>query len=102
MCRKPSEIRFAPLNKEQEYTGAELMDLYDVRFSPTQLTRQQDRNLGKFLHIIRNAPEYPIIYCKEEQVLSLPPIINSQRECSTNAADIRHQNRRRPHPKHLH
>jgi phenylalanyl-tRNA synthetase beta chain len=32
--------------------------------------------LGKFLHIIEDAPRYPVIYDKERRVLSLPPIIN--------------------------
>lgn len=41
----------------------------------------QDRHLSKFLHIIRDAPGYPIIYDKQDRVLSMPPIINSQRRC---------------------
>lgn len=30
MCRDPKEIKFAPLNKDQEYTAEELMEVYDV------------------------------------------------------------------------
>jgi phenylalanyl-tRNA synthetase beta chain len=41
---------------------------------------QNDRHLGRYLHIIRDAPAYPIIYDKHDRVLSMPPIINSQRE----------------------
>ncbi|KAL1405165.1 phenylalanine--tRNA ligase subunit beta [Vanrija albida] len=66
-CKDPHQIKFAPLNKDTEYTAAELMDVYD-----------QDRHLSKFLHIIRDAPGYPIIYDKHDRVLSMPPIINSQ------------------------
>ena len=36
-----------------------------------------DKHLGKYLHIIRDAPEYPVFYDSEHNVLSLPPIINS-------------------------
>ncbi|KAJ1568603.1 hypothetical protein HK405_000036 [Cladochytrium tenue] len=50
----PDEINFAPLNQEKS-----------------------DRKLSKFLHIIRDAPGYPIIYDSKRTVLSLPPIINS-------------------------
>lgn len=69
MCRDPHQIKFAPLNKETEHTAAELMTIYD-----------SDRHLSKYLPIIRDAPAYPIIYDKHDQVLSMPPIINSQRE----------------------
>lgn len=30
VCEDPKTIKFAPLNKDQEYTGEELMTLYDV------------------------------------------------------------------------
>ena len=39
---------------------------------------QSDRHLGKYLPIIRDSPVYPIIYDKEDRVLSFPPIINSE------------------------
>ena len=39
---------------------------------------QSDRHLAKYLPIIRNSPVYPIIYDKEDRVLSFPPIINSE------------------------
>ncbi|KAI9366740.1 hypothetical protein DFJ73DRAFT_805348 [Zopfochytrium polystomum] len=62
----PDEIKFIPLNQTQSMTGAELMTFYE-----------SDRKLSKFLHIIREAPRYPIIYDSKRTVLSLPPIINS-------------------------
>lgn len=40
---------------------------------------QTDRHLGKYLPIIRDSPVYPIIYDSEDKVLSMPPIINSNR-----------------------
>jgi phenylalanyl-tRNA synthetase beta chain len=39
---------------------------------------QSDRYLGKYLPIIRDSPVYPIIYDKDDRVLSFPPIINSE------------------------
>ena len=39
---------------------------------------QSDKHLSKYLHIIRDSPVYPIIYDKNETVLSMPPIINSE------------------------
>ncbi|KAJ3869430.1 phenylalanyl-tRNA synthetase subunit beta [Lentinula novae-zelandiae] len=65
-ARAPKDIKFAPLNKEQEYTAEELMNLYE-----------SDKQLSRYLHIIRDSPVYPIIYDAEDRVLSMPPIINS-------------------------
>lgn len=41
---------------------------------------QADRHLAKHLHLIKDAPAYPIIYDSKDRVLSMPPIINSQRK----------------------
>ncbi|KAH9811207.1 hypothetical protein DFH28DRAFT_982509, partial [Melampsora americana] len=62
----PTDIKFAPLNKETEYDATELMTLYE-----------SDKHLSKYLHIIRDYPVYPIIYDHSRTVLSMPPIINS-------------------------
>lgn len=64
----PTDIKFAPLNKETEYDATELMTLYE-----------SDKHLSKYLHIIRDYPVYPIIYDNSRTVLSMPPIINSNR-----------------------
>ncbi|CAG8646363.1 9182_t:CDS:10, partial [Funneliformis caledonium] len=61
----PKSIKFAPLNQPKEYDGEELMQFYET-----------DKNLGKFLHIIRDSSEYPVIYDANRVVCSLPPIIN--------------------------
>ncbi|GAA6009323.1 hypothetical protein JCM10207_004350 [Rhodosporidiobolus poonsookiae] len=62
----PNQIKFAPLNKPQEYTATEMMALY-----------KEDKHLSRYLHIIEDSPVYPIIYDSTRQVLSMPPIINS-------------------------
>ncbi|KAF2968647.1 hypothetical protein GQX73_g4891 [Xylaria multiplex] len=54
-AREPQNIRFAPLNQTKE------MD---------------DKHLSRYLHIIRDAPKYPVIYDSKGVVCSLPPIIN--------------------------
>lgn len=84
-ARAPKDIKFAPLNKTQTYDASELMTLYEVRFSrlytrlsiEVQLSLKSDRQLSKYLHIIRDSPVYPIIYDHKDRVLSMPPIINS-------------------------
>ncbi|KAI0284374.1 phenylalanyl-tRNA synthetase [Russula aff. rugulosa BPL654] len=66
-AKPPKDIKFVPLNKTQAYTAEELMTVYE-----------SDRHLSKYLPIIRDSPVYPIIYDKEDRVLSFPPIINSE------------------------
>ncbi|KZT42883.1 phenylalanyl-tRNA synthetase [Sistotremastrum suecicum HHB10207 ss-3] len=66
-ARAPEKIKFAPLNKDTEYTADQLMTVYE-----------SDKHLSRYLHIIRDSPVYPIIYDSRDQVLSMPPIINSQ------------------------
>ncbi|KAL1844856.1 hypothetical protein VTK73DRAFT_1659 [Phialemonium thermophilum] len=64
-ARAPRDVRFVPLNQTREMDGAELMGFYE-----------HDRHLGRYLHIIRDSPVYPVIYDADGVVCSLPPIIN--------------------------
>ncbi|TFY65646.1 hypothetical protein EVG20_g5451 [Dentipellis fragilis] len=66
-ARPPKDINFVPLNKEKSYTAEELITVYE-----------SDRHIGKYLHIIRDSPVYPIIYDAKDHVMSWPPIINSE------------------------
>ncbi|KAF2729629.1 phenylalanyl-tRNA synthetase beta chain [Polyplosphaeria fusca] len=61
----PEEIEFIPLNQTQKMNAKQLMEFYD-----------KDKHLGRYLHIIRDSPIYPVIYDSNRTVLSLPPIIN--------------------------
>ncbi|KAL2826860.1 hypothetical protein BDW59DRAFT_144844 [Aspergillus cavernicola] len=63
----PKDFRFVPLNQTKELDGEELMAFYD-----------KDKHLGKFLHIIRDSPVYPVILDSKRTVCSLPPIINGE------------------------
>ncbi|PGH17345.1 phenylalanine-tRNA ligase, beta subunit [Helicocarpus griseus UAMH5409] len=62
----PKDINFVPLNQTQRMNGEELMQFYE-----------KDKHLGKYLHIIRDSPLYPVVYDSNHTVCSLPPIINS-------------------------
>ncbi|GAW26081.1 putative phenylalanyl-tRNA synthetase [Rosellinia necatrix] len=64
-ARKPEDIKFRPLNQQKEMDGNELM-----------AHLESDKHLGRYLHIIRDAPQYPVIYDSKGVVCSLPPIIN--------------------------
>jgi phenylalanyl-tRNA synthetase beta chain len=61
----PKDINFVPLNQTKKMDGEELMKFYET-----------DRHLGRYLHIIRDAPVYPVIFDANKVVCSLPPIIN--------------------------
>ena len=62
---RPRDIKFIPLNQAQEMDGDQLMTFYE-----------KDKHLGRYLHIIRDSPVYPVIYDSNRTVCSLPPIIN--------------------------
>lgn len=61
----PKDIVFAPLNQTERMNGERLMEFYE-----------SDKNLKKFLPIIKDKPRYPVITDGKGVVLSLPPIIN--------------------------
>jgi phenylalanyl-tRNA synthetase beta chain len=48
------------------------------RYDP-HTAQQKHQQLGKYLHIIRDSPVYPVIYDSNRTVCSLPPIINGDR-----------------------
>ncbi|KAI3403996.2 FRS1 [Candida oxycetoniae] len=62
----PKDIKFKPLNQSKEFDGEELMVFYE-----------KDKNLSKYLPIIRDSPVYPVMLDSKRTVASLPPIINS-------------------------
>jgi phenylalanyl-tRNA synthetase beta chain len=66
-ARAPKDISFVPLNQTKKMDGAQLMTFYEM-----------DKHLGRYLHIIRDSPVYPVIYDANKVVCSLPPIINGE------------------------
>jgi phenylalanyl-tRNA synthetase beta chain len=74
----PKDIKFTPLNQTKEMNGEELMAFYD-----------KDKHLGRYLHIIRDSPVYPVIYDSNHDVCSLPPIINGdQSKITVNTKNV--------------
>ncbi len=64
-ARKPEEIRFLPLEADHEMTGTEILEHH-----PT----------GKvYAHLLEGAKMYPVFVDAKGEILSMPPIINSQR-----------------------
>lgn len=61
----PKDINFIPLNQTKKMNAEELMQFYE-----------NDKHLGRYLHIIRDKPVYPVIYDSQRIVCSMPPIIN--------------------------
>lgn len=61
----PKDINFAPLNQTKAMGAEEMMQFYE-----------NDKHLGRYLHIIRDKPVYPVIYDSQRIVCSMPPIIN--------------------------
>lgn len=67
-ARNPDLFEFVPLNQTKLMTGLEMMSFYE-----------KDKNLGKYLHIIKDAPKFPLILDSEDHVGLMPPIINLDR-----------------------
>ena len=61
---KPDKIKFLPLDANKEMTGA-------------QILRQHPAGI-KYAELLKNAEVYPIFIDSANQILSMPPIINSE------------------------
>ncbi|OJJ78734.1 phenylalanine--tRNA ligase subunit beta [Aspergillus glaucus CBS 516.65] len=74
----PKDFSFVPLNQTKELNGEELMAFYE-----------KDKNLGKYLHIVRDSPVYPVIHDSNNTICSLPPIINGNHsKISVNTTNV--------------
>lgn len=65
-ARAPQDIVFRALKQTEEMNAAQLFEVL-----------KKDQKLKKYLHIIEDKPKFPVFYDAKGQVLSLPPIINS-------------------------
>lgn len=63
----PEEIKFIALKQQKETNGRELFDIL-----------REDQKLKKYLNIIESKERWPVFHDSTRQVLSLPPIINSE------------------------
>ncbi|KAG4306103.1 hypothetical protein PORY_000091 [Pneumocystis oryctolagi] len=66
-AHKPEDVNFIPLNQKKSMNMVELFEFY-----------KDDKHIGKFLHLIKESPIYPVLYDSNRTVCSLPPIINSE------------------------
>jgi phenylalanyl-tRNA synthetase beta chain len=64
IAKKPSEIKFLPLESKKEMTGAQIL-----RGHPTG---------REYAHLLEGMEVYPIFVDANDKVLSMPPIINSE------------------------
>jgi len=64
-ARKPNQIKFIPLEDTRELTGLQILSKH-----PT----------GKeYAHLLKNQEKFPIFIDSDNQILSMPPIINSEK-----------------------
>jgi len=69
-AQSPDDIKFQALKETKVMTAKELFAAYNSR--PDKLC-----SVKKFCPLIQESPVYPVIYDESGEVLSLPPIINS-------------------------
>lgn len=66
-AERPEDIKFVALNQTEKTNGRELFEILN-----------RDKKLKEYLPLIENAEVWPIIRDGRGEVLSLPPIINSE------------------------
>eukprot|EP01114_Cavostelium_apophysatum_P024065 TRINITY_DN9291_c0_g1_i1.p1 TRINITY_DN9291_c0_g1~~TRINITY_DN9291_c0_g1_i1.p1 ORF type:complete len:488 (-),score=130.37 TRINITY_DN9291_c0_g1_i1:4-1467(-) len=65
----PSQIRFVPLKMDKSVNGLQLIDYF---------VQSGDATMSKYLNLIKSEPLWPVLYDHDDEVLSLPPVINSR------------------------
>lgn len=65
IAKKPSEIKFLPLEARAEMTGAQILRGHPVG--------------REYADLLKNCDVFPIFIDADDEVLSMPPIINSER-----------------------
>jgi len=64
VARKPNAVTFIPLDKTEEMSLQEILEMHEKGVA--------------YRHLVDWAPRYPLIIDSKEQVLSFPPIINGE------------------------
>lgn len=77
--RVPTKIKFLPLGRTTPVTA---MQLYrQLMDEADQYRKEKKRNnisgVHKYLHLLKGKPLYPVLLDSNNNVLSLPPLINS-------------------------
>lgn len=75
----PRELMIKPLNRATIMTGADLFS--KLQTEANNLRKEKKRNtysgIHKFLYLIERKPEYPCLVNSKAEVISFPPITNS-------------------------
>ena len=75
----PQEIQIKPLNRSKNYSGAALFR--KLQTEAEILRKEKKRNaysgIHKYLYLIEGKPLFPCLLDHEMQVISFPPITNS-------------------------
>ncbi|KAK4878789.1 hypothetical protein RN001_011295 [Aquatica leii] len=75
----PNDLRIKPLNRQQEFTGAQLFK--KLQAEAEALRKEKKRNvysgIHKYLYLLEGKPQYPCLLNSSNEVISFPPITNS-------------------------
>lgn len=75
----PNELVIRPLNRTTDMTGAELFS--KLQTEANNLRKEKKRNtysgIHKYLYLIEGRPQYPCLLNEKNEVISFPPITNS-------------------------
>ncbi|XP_034948886.1 LOW QUALITY PROTEIN: leucine-rich repeat-containing protein 47-like [Chelonus insularis] len=78
-AKSPTEIKMKPLGRKNVFTAAELFK--HLQIDADNLRREKKRNvysgIHKYLYLIEGKPLYPCLLDSSNQVISFPPITNS-------------------------
>ncbi|KAJ8916032.1 hypothetical protein NQ315_010900, partial [Exocentrus adspersus] len=75
----PNELVIQPLNRTTSMTGSELFS--KLQTEANNLRKEKKRNtysgIHKYLYLIEGKPQYPCLLNEKNEVISFPPITNS-------------------------
>ncbi|KAK0163348.1 hypothetical protein PV327_007039 [Microctonus hyperodae] len=75
----PKQLKLQPLGRNKLYTAANLFE--QLKTEADNLRREKKRNvysgIHKYLYLIEGKPQFPCLLDSSNQVISLPPITNS-------------------------
>ncbi|KAJ8676424.1 hypothetical protein QAD02_012211 [Eretmocerus hayati] len=78
-AKHPNRIKIKPLMRTKEFTGAELFN--QLQTEADNLRKEKKRNvysgIHKYLYLLEGKAVYPCLLDSKEQVISFPPITNS-------------------------
>ncbi|XP_063993460.1 leucine-rich repeat-containing protein 47-like [Diachasmimorpha longicaudata] len=90
-AKPPKELKIKPLNRSKTYSAAALFQ--QLQTEADNLRREKKRNvysgIHRYLYLIEGKPSFPCLLDASDQVISLPPITNSEiTKMSTNTKNM--------------